>query len=159
LFNQLSCTIGEYPLLNREFPDDSSCIKVIENLLTWGEVEFDLAEDVTYSRCAHFYSLVHCGSVFMLERFSLTLSKDAMLTLLYYGGYLTMTVCYFYLMVPVLIYAIDKVNYQFKIPNLEVMTDWSRWIVGHAEFSDDILKTCVEGPVKDFTARWPNFMH
>jgi hypothetical protein len=83
-------------------------------------------EDVTFSRCAHFNNLVHCGLAFTLEWFSLTLSKNAMLTLLYYAGYLTMTVCYFYPMVlSILISA--KANDQFKIPNLEVMTDWARW--------------------------------
>jgi hypothetical protein len=77
-------------------------------------------EDVTYRRCAHFYNLVHCGPVFTLEWFSLTLSKNATL---YYAGYLTMTVCYFYPMVlSVLISA--KANGRFRIPNPEVMTDW-----------------------------------
>jgi hypothetical protein len=62
-------------------------------------------------------------------RNSSTLSKNAMLTLLYYAGYLTMTVCYFYPMVlSVLISA--KAHGQFKIPNPEVMTDWARWIIG-----------------------------
>jgi len=78
-------------------------------------------EDVPYSRCADFYNLVHCGPIFTLEWFSLNLSKSATLNLLYYAGYLTMTVCYFYLMaLSVLIFA--KANEQFKIPNLEVMT-------------------------------------
>ena len=52
-FNQLSSTIGKFPLLDRQFPDD--CLDVIEDLLTGAEIEFDLLEDVTYSRCAHFY--------------------------------------------------------------------------------------------------------
>jgi len=89
--------------------------------LTGAEIEFDLLEDATYS--------------------SLTLSKNATLTLLYYAGYLTMTA-----------------NDRFKIPNPEVMTDWARWIIGDVESGDDILKMCVEGPVSDFTAKWPNFM-
>ena len=113
-------------------------------------------EDVTYSRSAHFYNLVHCGSVFTLEWFSLTLSKNATLTLLYYAGYLTMTVCYFCPMVLSVLIS-TKANDRFKIPNLEVMMDWARWIIGDVE-SWDILKTCVEGPVSDFTTKWPNFM-
>ncbi|KAM6494848.1 hypothetical protein JOM56_009471 [Amanita muscaria] len=74
---------------------------------------------------------------------SSTLSKDATLTLLYYAGYLTMTG-----------------NGRVKIPNPEVMTDWVRWITGAVEprASDLVLKTCVEGPIRDFTAKWPNFM-
>ncbi|KIL70012.1 hypothetical protein M378DRAFT_156070, partial [Amanita muscaria Koide BX008] len=74
---------------------------------------------------------------------SSTLSKDATLTLLYYAGYLTMTG-----------------NGRAKIPNPEVMTDWARWITGAIEprASDVVLKTCVEGPIRDFTAKWPNFM-
>ena len=38
------------------------------------------------------------------------------------------------------------------------MTDWARWTIGDVESSRDILKTCVEGPVSDFTAKWPYFM-
>lgn len=114
-------------------------------------------ESVTYSKCAHFYNLVHRDPVFSLACFSLTVSKNATLTLLYYAGYLTTTVCYFYPMVlSVLISA--KANDRFKIPNPEVMTDWARWIIGDVESWDDILKPCVEGPVSDFEAKWPNFM-
>jgi hypothetical protein len=64
----------------------------------------------------------------MLEWFSLISCKDAdtMLTLLYYAGYLTMTVCYFYPMaLSALISA--KANERFEIPNLEVMADWAAW--------------------------------
>jgi hypothetical protein len=60
-----------------------------------------------------------------------------------------MTVCYFYPMVlSVLISA--KADGRFKIPNLEVLTDWSRWFTGDVQFRDDILGTCVDGPVSDF---------
>ena len=87
----------------------------------------------------------------------MTLSKNATLTLLYYAGYLTMTVCYFFpVVLSILISA--KANGRFKIPNLEVMTDWVRWVIGNVESSNDILKTCVNGPVSDFAAKWPNFM-
>ena len=70
-----------------------------------------------------------------------------------------MTVCYFYLIV-LFILIPAKGNGQVKIPNLEVMTDWARWITSAIEpwASDLILKTCVEGPIRDFTAKWPNFM-
>jgi len=108
---------GEYPLINRQFPEDG--LKAVEDLLTGAEIEFELMENVAFS--------------------SLALSEDATLTLLYYAGYLTMTA-----------------NERFKIPNAEVMTDWARWIIGDVESS--ILKMCVEGPVSDFTAKWPNFM-
>ena len=64
LFNQLSSTIGEFPLLNRQFPDDG--INVVEDLLTGAEIEFDLMENVTYTRCAHFYNLVHCAHAGMV---------------------------------------------------------------------------------------------
>jgi hypothetical protein len=154
LFNQLSSTIGEFPLLNRQFPDEG--LEVVTKLLTGEEIEFDLMADVTFGRYA-LYNSVHCGPVFTLEWFSSTLSKDATLTLLYYGGYLTMTVCYFYPMVlSVLISA--KANDTFKIPNPEVMTDWARWIIGDVGVWDNILKKCVEGPVSDFAAKWPNYM-
>jgi hypothetical protein len=56
----------------------------------------------------------------------MTESKNATLSLLYYGGYLTMTVCYFYPMVLSVLIS-DKDNGRFKIPNLEVMMDWARW--------------------------------
>ena len=69
-----------------------------------------------------------------------------------------MTVCYFYPMVPSVLISV-KANEQFKIPNWEVMTDWARWITSNAEESwDDILMTCVEGPVSDFAKKWPNFV-
>ena len=61
LFNQLSNTIGQYPLLNRQFLDDG--LDVVEDLLTGAEIKFDLMGDVTYSRCAHFYNLVHCRPI------------------------------------------------------------------------------------------------
>jgi len=67
LFNQLSSTIGEYPLLNRQFPDDG--LDVLESLLTGAEIEFELMEDVTYRKCAHLYNFVHCGPVFTPEEF------------------------------------------------------------------------------------------
>ena len=92
----------------------------------------------------------------MLRWYSLTLSQDATLTLLYYAGYLTMTVCYFYPMVLSILISV-KSNGQFKIPNAEVMTDWARWIIGDVK-SGNILETCVEGPVSDFATKWPNFM-
>jgi hypothetical protein len=59
--------------------------------------------------------------------------------LLYYAGYLTKTVCFFYSMVlSVLISA--KIDGGFKIPNREVMTDWARWIIDDAVVTpDDIL--------------------
>jgi PD-(D/E)XK nuclease superfamily len=100
---------------------------------------------------------IHCGPVFTLEWFSLTLSKNATLTLLYYAGYLTMTVCYFCLMVLSVLIS-SKANDKFKIPNLEIMTDWARWIIRDVESCDNILKACVEGPVSDFAAKWPDFM-
>ena len=140
LFNQLSSTIGEFYLSNRQFPDND--LDVVENLLTGAEIDFRLMENVSYSRCAHFYNLFQCGPVFTLDWFSLTLSKNATLNLLYYAGYLTMTVCYFYSKVlSVLISA--KANDRFKIPNSEVMTDWARWITDNKIPSDDILETCV----------------
>ena len=68
-----------------------------------------------------------------------------------------MTVCYFYPMVlSVLISA--KANGRFKIPNREVMADWARWLIGDVQSEDPILKTCAEGPVSDFIAKWPDFM-
>ena len=51
-----------------------------------------------------------------------------------------------------------KINGRFKIPNTEVMADWIRWAVGSVESYNNIPRTCVEGPIKDFEAKWPNFM-
>ena len=48
LFNQLSGTIGEFPL-NKQFPVGG--FNVIEDLLTGAEIEFHLTESVTNSRC------------------------------------------------------------------------------------------------------------
>lgn len=110
-----------------------------------------------YGKCVHFYNLVHRDLIFTLERFSSTLSQDETLTLLYYAGYLTVTVCCFYpIVISVLISAKD--NGRFKIPNLEVMMEWARWIGRDVKSRGNILKTCVEGPVSDFEAEWPDFM-
>ena len=38
------------------------------------------------------------------------------------------------------------------------MSEWARWIVGNEVRTDVILKSCLEGPVSDFEATWPNFM-
>ena len=46
-----------------------------------------------------------------------------------------------------------KANDRFKTLNPEVRTEWARWIVGNVESQDDILKTCLEGPISDFTAK------
>jgi hypothetical protein len=51
-----------------------------------------------------------------------------------------------------------KIDGRFKIPNREIMTDWARWIIDGEESCNDILSTCVEGPISDFEAKWPNFM-
>jgi len=109
---------GEFPLLNREFPDDG--LNVVEDLLAGAEIQFKLMESVTNS--------------------NMTLSTNATLTLLYYAGYLTVTI-----------------SGRFKIPNPEVMIDWARWVVGGVP-RRNILQTCVEGPISDFEAKWPNFM-
>jgi PD-(D/E)XK nuclease superfamily len=154
----LSSTIGKFPLSNRQFPDGGLNVTVIEDLLNGAEIEFGLKEDVTYNRCAYFYNLVHCGPVFTLGWFSLALSERATLSLLYYAGYLTMTVCHFYPMVLSILISV-KANNQFKILNQEVMMDWTEWIIGDIESpaSRNTLKMCVEGPVSDFAKKWPNF--
>jgi hypothetical protein len=51
-----------------------------------------------------------------------------------------------------------KIDGRFKIPNREVMADWARWVVGDVSSRNNILQTCLEGPVSDFEAKWPNFM-
>jgi len=56
LFNRLNNTIGDYPLLNRIFPDDG--LRDIEELLAGGEITFVLKQSVTYSKCAHCYHFV-----------------------------------------------------------------------------------------------------
>ena len=38
------------------------------------------------------------------------------------------------------------------------MADWTRWIIGDVEPYNNILRTCVEGPIREFEAKWPNFM-
>jgi hypothetical protein len=58
LFNQLSSTIGEYPLLNKRVPEDD--LTIIEGLLTGADIDFELQADVAYSRCAHLCNSVYC---------------------------------------------------------------------------------------------------
>jgi hypothetical protein len=113
-------------------------------------------ESVTHSECVHFYNIAVREPAFNHPCLSLTLGKNATLTLLYYAGYLTMTVCHFSLtVISVVISA--KARNRFKIPNLEVMTDWARWVIGDVSWND-ILEPCVEGPVSDFETRWPDYM-
>lgn len=49
---------------------------------------------------------------------------------------------------------------RFKVPNLEVMADWARWItrVERNPAGTDVIDLCVTGPVSRFEERWPNFM-
>ena len=133
--------------MDREFPDDGLRDGVVEDLLACNEIHLELRRSLTYSKFANVTQ----------ECISSTLGHDETLTLLYYGGYLTMTVCYFYpIVLSILISAKD--NGRFRIPNQEVMTDWARWIIRKIESPGDILKACVEGPVSDFEAKWPDFM-
>ena len=61
-FNQLSSIIGEYPLLNRQFPDDG--LDVVQDLLMEAEIQFDLKPDVTFSRCVSpLWSCIHAEMV------------------------------------------------------------------------------------------------
>ena len=53
-FNQLSNAIGEYSLLRRNFPGDSSALDVIERLLSDADVRLELEDSITFSRYAHF---------------------------------------------------------------------------------------------------------
>jgi hypothetical protein len=113
-------------------------------------------ESVTYSKCADFYNLAHRDPVLTLEWFSITLSKNATLTLLYYAGYLTTTVCYFYPMV-LSVLTSPEIDGRFKIPNREIMADWARCTTGGVESWDKIL-SCLEGPISDFEVKWPRLM-
>jgi hypothetical protein len=79
------------------------------------------------------------------------------LTLLYYAGYLTMTVHYFQAMIISILISVKPTG-RFKIPNQEVMTDWARWITDGVESYTDILNICVEGHVSTFEERWLIFM-
>ena len=36
--------------------------------------------------------------------------------------------------------------------------DRARWLIGDVQSKDHILKTCAEGPVSGFVAKWPDFM-
>ena len=110
------------------FPDG---FDKLEDLLVGGKIEFQLIDSVTFSKCSHFYNLVHCDSVFILKWFNETLDTNAAatLTLLYYAGYLTITVCYIN---PVVLFILisSKADNQFQIPNQKVMSDWARWFFG-----------------------------
>ena len=75
--------------------------------------------------------------------------------MLFYAGYLTITVCRLYPIALSFLISAQEGG-RFKIPNREVMSDWVRWVI--SDVSWDSLKTCVEGPVSDFEATWPIFM-
>ena len=89
----------------------------------------------------------------------MALNVPEALTLLYYAGYLSMTVCHLHTVIISVLISV-KLSGQFKIPNLEVMNDWARWITDSVTVKSDlnILDICVEGHVETFAERWPNFM-
>src|ERR1700733_15232737 len=85
------------------------------------------------------------------------MTVNEILTLMYYAGYLTMTVRYFHIMIISVLISVKPTG-QFKIPNQEVMTDWARWITDGVGSCTDILVVCVEGHISTFEERWPIFM-
>lgn len=89
--------------------------------------------------------------------FSPDLGCSGILTLLYYGGYLTMTVrAICHCKSPRLTRA--KSSGGLKIPNLEVLADWSLWITDTEPAGTNIFSLCVKGPVSAFETKWPIFM-
>jgi hypothetical protein len=54
--------IGEYPLLNKQFPEDhhgfDEVFQVVSDLLSGSEVSRKLVDSVTFSECAHFVNLL-----------------------------------------------------------------------------------------------------
>jgi hypothetical protein len=61
------------------------------------------------------------------------LDPNGTLTLLYYAGYLTMTVCNFQAMTLSVLISVKGTG-KFKIPNQEVMVDWVRWITAQSQW-------------------------
>jgi hypothetical protein len=100
--------------------------------------------------------LHHCPNL-TLGWFSSTLNLDETLTLLYYAGYLTMTVRCFRTMIISILTSVKDTG-RFKIPNLEIMVDWARWVTADVKSHTDILDVCVEGHVTTFEERWPDFL-
>jgi hypothetical protein len=49
IFSQLSNSIGEFPLLHRNLPEDGFTLERIRQLLSFDEVPLDLMDNVTYS--------------------------------------------------------------------------------------------------------------
>jgi hypothetical protein len=85
------------------------------------------------------------------------LDLEETFTLLYYAGYLTMTVCYFHaIIISILMFV--KPSGKLKIPNREVLADWATWITGTVANVNDILGICTRGPVDTFAEQWPHFM-
>ena len=85
------------------------------------------------------------------------MNLEETLTLLYYAGYLTMTVCYFHAMIISVLMSF-KPSGNLKIPNQEVLADWATWITGTVANVNDILGICTRGPVDTFAEKWPHFM-
>ena len=86
-----------------------------------------------------------------------TMNLGETLTLLYYAGYLTMTVSYFHAIIISVLMSV-KPSRNLKIPNREVLADWATWITGTVENVNDILDIRTRGPVDTFAKQWPNFM-
>jgi PD-(D/E)XK nuclease superfamily len=53
-----------------------------------------------------------------------------------------------------------KASGTMKIPNAEVLSDWSSWVTGGNSNlePENIFMTCVNGPVSAFATLWPTFM-
>jgi hypothetical protein len=85
------------------------------------------------------------------------LNLEETLTLLYYAGYLTLTVCYFHAIIISVLMSVKSTG-NLKIPNREVLADWATWITGTVENVNDILGICTRGPVDEFAEQWPHFM-
>jgi hypothetical protein len=69
-----------------------------------------------------------------------------------------MTVCVQFPLNVVPVFIQGKALGKFKIPNTEVMADWSKWITGGSLGPENILMTCVNGPTTLFAEQWPLFM-
>lgn len=50
LSNQLSFTVGQYPLLNRNIPEDISALEAIKSLLSGSEISLTLQDSITFTR-------------------------------------------------------------------------------------------------------------
>jgi hypothetical protein len=152
--------LGEHPLMRRHIEGlNPETLDTFTKLLSEAEIEMDLADDVYFNvyvgRSPYSVTLPD-HPVMLLQGGRIEPSRDLNFTVLR-RVFDNDSACSFPLNI-LLVFIQGKASGKFKIPNAEVMADWSMWITGGNLGPENIFMTCVNGPTTLFAERWPLFM-